>query len=252
MGSSENFFEHVPIKIQEIKYFFRQGSKTMQKKVAVVLAGSGVYDGSEINEVVLTSLALEKNNLKPVFFAPNIEAPVVDHLTGDPVDATRNVLVESARMVRGHVQDLTQLQVEAFDALVVPGGFGVAKNLSDFASTGANFTLLPAFERIAMAFRDAGKAAAYLCIAPALLPKIYPNIACTVGKDLFIDGVIMQLGGQAIETSVDACCVDRHHRVVSTAAYMSAENLVQVQAGIEATITELTVLLAAEVLEKTA
>ena len=182
-------------------------------------------------------------------FAPNIDTPV-DHLSGNPTDATRNVLAESARIVRGQVQDLAQLQVEDFEALVVPGGYGVAKNLSDFATAGADFTLLPLFERVARDFRNTGKAAAYLCIAP-VLPK-FTRTSPALGKDPFVDGVITQLGGQVVATSVEACCVDRQHKVVSTAAYMLATNLMQAKAGIDATIAELTALVAETALEKTA
>ena len=109
----------------------------MQKKVAVILSGCGVYDGAEIHESVLTLLRLDQRGAQVQCFAPNIaQHHVVNHLTGEEMSETRNVLVESARIARGEVKDLREADVNDFDALIVPGGFGSAKNLSDFAQQG--------------------------------------------------------------------------------------------------------------------
>ena len=123
-------------------------------KVAVVLAGCGVYDGSEINEAVLTLLCLEQQGASYQCFAPDVEQMhVINHLTGEPAEGeSRNVLVEAARIARGNIKGLAEAQVGEFDALVVPGGFGAAKNLSDFAVAGAAMQVQPDFLALARAF----------------------------------------------------------------------------------------------------
>ena len=75
------------------------------KKIAVVLSGSGVYDGSEIHEAVLSLLAIEKHGAQWHCFAPNInQHHVINHITGAEMDTTRNVLIESARIARAIFQ----------------------------------------------------------------------------------------------------------------------------------------------------
>ncbi|WP_287810927.1 isoprenoid biosynthesis glyoxalase ElbB, partial [Pseudomonas sp.] len=130
----------------------------MTKKVAVILSGCGVYDGAEIHESVLTLLRLNQRGAQVQCFAPNIDQMhVINHLTGEEMPETRNVLVESARIARGEVKDLADADVDHFDALVVPGGFGAAKNLSNFATQGAACTVNPQLLALAEAFAEAGK-----------------------------------------------------------------------------------------------
>ena len=127
-------------------------------KVAVVLAGCGVYDGAEINEAVLSLLCLEQQGASYECFAPNIQQMhVVNHLTGEPAEGeSRNVLVEAARIARGNIRDITEARVADFDALLVPGGFGAAKNLSNFAQTGSAIDVQSDFLQLARAFYEAG------------------------------------------------------------------------------------------------
>ena len=138
--------------------------------VAVVLAGCGVYDGAEINEAVLTLLALEQQGADYQCFAPDIEQMhVVNHLTGEVMAGEkRNVLVEAARIARGNIKPVTEARVDQFDALLVPGGFGAAKNLSDFAVKGAAMTVQPDFLKFAQAMHTAGKPIGLICIAPTM------------------------------------------------------------------------------------
>lgn len=111
----------------------------MHKKVAVILSGCGVYDGAEIHESVITLLRLDQRGAQVQCFAPNVpQLHVVDHYSGDEMDQQRNVLVEAARIARGNIKDVRELHVGEFDALIMPGGFGVAKNLSDFAISGVH------------------------------------------------------------------------------------------------------------------
>lgn len=108
------------------------------KKVAVVLSGCGVFDGSEIHEATSTLIALSMRGIAYQCFAPNIpQHQVINHLTGEEMNESRNVLVESARIARGDIKDLGDFSAEEYDAVIFPGGFGVAKNLCNLAFDGA-------------------------------------------------------------------------------------------------------------------
>jgi enhancing lycopene biosynthesis protein 2 len=210
------------------------------KNVAVVLSGCGVFDGAEINEVVLSLLALEEQGVIYQCFAPNKEQHhVIDHTSGNELKESRNVMLEAARIVRGNILPLSDLQASNFDGLVVPGGFGVAKNLSTFAFDGAEFTIDETFASVMGDFRSANKPAAYMCIAPVLLPKVYDGVRCTIGNDVETVKVIEQLGGYHVECKVDDVVVDESYKVVTTPAYMLANNILEASHGIRKLIAEL-------------
>lgn len=205
------------------------------KKVAVVLAGSGVYDGSEINEAVLTLLALEQQGASYAMFAPNIEQlHVVNHLTGEvAAGETRNVLVEAARIARGNIADLATARAEDFDALVVPGGYGAAKNLCNFAVAGADMDVQADFLRFAQAMHRAGKPIGLICIAPTMAAKICgEGVECTIGNDAEVAGAIERMGGKHIACPVDRAVVDKRNKLVTTPAYMLAGRVSEAAAGI--------------------
>ncbi|WP_411358066.1 isoprenoid biosynthesis glyoxalase ElbB [Pseudidiomarina salilacus] len=204
------------------------------KKVAVLLSGSGVFDGAEINEAVLTLLHITKQGASYQCFAPDIEQMhVVDHLRGEAGSESRNVLVESARIARGEVKPLSELNAADFDALVLPGGFGVAKNFCDFAVNGADMQVNEQVLAVGKAFVDARKPAGYMCIAPVLLPHIYgQGVRVTIGNDSEVAGAIEKMGGKHVDCPVHDIVVDDNHRLVTTPAYMLAENLVDAEKGI--------------------
>ncbi|SPP32644.1 Enhancing lycopene biosynthesis protein 2 [Arsenophonus endosymbiont of Aleurodicus floccissimus] len=201
--------------------------------VAVILSGCGYLDGAEINEVVLTLLSLEKRGVNYQCFAPDIEQyHVVNHLTGEQTSEKRNVLIESARIVRGKVKPITECDSSNFGALIVPGGFGVAKNLSTFAFEGSNFKLQPDLLKICQSF--IGKAVGYICIGPALLPIIYEkNIKLTIGNDKDTNDIIKSLGGSPVNCGVADVVVDNENKIVSTPAYMLANNINEAHQGID-------------------
>jgi enhancing lycopene biosynthesis protein 2 len=204
-------------------------------KVAVVLAGCGVYDGAEINEAVLTLLALEQQGASYQCFAPDIEQMhVVNHLTGEVMAGERrNVLVEAARIARGNVRPLSEARADEFDALLVPGGFGAAKNLSDFAIKGAAMTVQPDFLAFAQAMHRAGKPIGLICIAPTMAAAICgAGVECTIGNDREVAAAIEQMGGRHIACPVDRAVVDRDNRLVTTPAYMLAGSISEAAAGI--------------------
>ncbi|AMA64902.1 Enhancing lycopene biosynthesis protein 2 [Candidatus Arsenophonus lipoptenae] len=201
--------------------------------VAVILSGCGYLDGSEISEVILTLFSLERKGINYQCFAPNIEqCEVIDHLTGKQICEKRNVLLESARIVRGKVKSITECNALYFNALIVPGGFGVTKNLSDFASLGINFKLKIDILKICRSF--IGKAVGYICIAPILLPLIYgKNIKLTIGNNQKINDIVNSLGGVAINCTVDDIIVDIKNKVISTPGYMLANNISEAYRGID-------------------
>ncbi|WP_411359978.1 isoprenoid biosynthesis glyoxalase ElbB [Pseudidiomarina sp. YC-516-91] len=204
------------------------------KKVAVLLSGSGVFDGAEVNEAVLTLLHITKQGASYQCFAPDIEQMhVVDHLRGEAAGESRNVLVEAARIARGEVKPLSELNAADFDALILPGGFGVAKNFCDFAVNGADMQVNEQVLAVGKAFVAARKPAGYMCIAPVLLPHIYgQGVRVTIGNDSEVAGAIEKMGGKHVDCPVHDIVVDDNHRLVTTPAYMLAENLVDAEKGI--------------------
>jgi len=219
-------------------------------KIAVVLSGCGVYDGSEIHEAAAAMAAITRGEGKVEVFAPDQDQHhVVDHTKGDPMDQSRNVLVESARIARTTPRPLSELTVDQADGVIFPGGFGVAKNLSSFGFEGAEMNVDPEVERVITEFHEAGKPQGMCCIAPVLAAKV-------LGRK----GVTLTLGGQgsaeewpyqgAIDAAkgwgatmelkeVEEVCVDTDNKVVSTPAYMSGTaQFHQVQDGVSSMVQE--------------
>ncbi|KIP68400.1 isoprenoid biosynthesis glyoxalase ElbB [Vibrio alginolyticus] len=211
------------------------------KKVAVILSGSGVYDGSEIHEAVLALYAIEKAGATWHCFAPNIDQlHVINHLTGDEMDEARNVLIESARIARGNIDDVAKLNVDEYDALLLPGGFGAAKNLTDFAVSGAECSINTHVAQACRAFANAKKPAGYLCISPVIIPMIYEQgVKGTVGNDEAVSIAFNQMGGEHTTCPVEDIVFDEKHLVLSTPAYMLAENISQAASGIEKLVSKL-------------
>lgn len=211
------------------------------KNIAVILSGSGVFDGSEIYESVLTFLRLEHNGVRYQCFAPNVEQlHVINHLTGEVAEGeTRNVLVEAARLARGNVKDLAEANPDEFDALIIPGGFGAAKNLSDFAIKGHECSINPDLERFARAIHQAGKPVGLICIAPAMTPKLLgTGIQCTIGNDAGVAEAITAMGGQHTDCSVDQIVIDEANKVITTPAYMLAGSITEAASGINRLVDE--------------
>ena len=204
------------------------------KKVAVILSGCGVYDGAEIHESVITLLRLDQRGAKVQCFAPDIaQLHVINHLTGEPMPETRNVLVESARIARGEIKDIREARVEDFDALIIPGGFGAAKNLSSFATEGAACSVQADVLNLAEAFAEAGKPIGLMCISPAIAAKIYgPGVICTIGTDADTAAAVSKMGGTHQECEVSEIVEDKARKLVSTPAYMLAQSISEAASGI--------------------
>jgi enhancing lycopene biosynthesis protein 2 len=206
-------------------------------KIGVVLSGCGVYDGAEIHESVLTLLAISRHGAEAVCYAPNIpQHHVINHLTGEESGETRNVLVESARIARGNIRDLAQFNVADVDALVFPGGFGAAKNLSSFAFDGSGCTVNPQVAAAINATVAAGKPVGALCIAPAILAKVLGSVDLTIGQDDGTAAALEALGAHHKKTLQGEVVVDREKRVVTTPCYMLESTVAQIADGADAAI----------------
>ncbi|XP_048350248.1 glutamine amidotransferase-like class 1 domain-containing protein 3, mitochondrial [Sphaerodactylus townsendi] len=220
----------------------------MGKRVALVLAGCGVFDGSEVHEASAVLVHLSRAGAEVKIFAPNIEQMhVVDHLKGSPSDEKRNVLVESARLARGNIQDLAELKVGEFDAVVFPGGFGVAKNLCSWAVDGKDCTVNELVKSTLEGFHNAKKPIGLCCISPVLAAKIFPGCEVTVGYNKNVDGrfpdfetasAIEELGCKHVCKGVNEAHVDSIHKIVSTCAFMCKAPLHEIFDGIGAMVGE--------------
>ncbi len=204
------------------------------KKIAVILSGCGHQDGSEIHEATLTLWAIHKNGADFVCFAPDMEQrDVVDHRTGQPLPETRNMLVESARIARGNIRPLAEFVEDEFDGLIIPGGFGVAKNLCDFAEKGADMTVLSGVERAVMAMYRERKPIGALCIAPVILAKLLPEVVLTTGQTGGAATNIEDMGARHECVQAGQISVDRKNRVVSTPCYMLDSRIDEIAQGID-------------------
>jgi enhancing lycopene biosynthesis protein 2 len=199
-----------------------------------------VYDGSEIQEAVFTLLAIDRCGAQAVCLAPDMELDEVNHLTGQPTGAKRNVLVESARIARGKIRNIAEVKAADLDAVIFPGGFGAAKNLCNFAVKGADAAIHPEVARLLREMAAAKKPIGAICIAPALIAatlgrELKPQL--TIGNDQGTAAAIAATGSTHVDCPVTEFVVDRDNRIVSTPAYMLAERISETAEGIEKTVT---------------
>ena len=211
------------------------------KKIGVILSGCGVYDGSEIHEAVITLLAIDRAGAEAVCMAPDMaQLHVVNHRSGEvEAGASRNVLVESARIARGKIRDLATVSAADLDAVILPGGFGAAKNLSTFALAGADCALHPEVERLLKEIFAARKPIGAICISPAVLARALGKVApitVTIGNDAGTAAAIKATGAQHQDCPVREFVIDREHKIVSTPAYMLAGRISEAADGIEKTV----------------
>ncbi len=211
------------------------------KKFAVILSGCGVYDGAEIHEATLTMLAIDKLGHSYDLFAPDIKQHhVINHLTGEAVDEVRNVLVESARIARGNIKGLDKLIPEYYDGLVLPGGFGVAKNLSSFAFDGAGCEVNDDLSKVVKQFALVGKPIGALCISPAVVAAIMDGVEVTIGSDAGTAEQVEKTGATHHKTSHGEVFHDAKNNVFSTPCYMLDASISQIAEGAENIIKQMT------------
>jgi enhancing lycopene biosynthesis protein 2 len=206
------------------------------KKVALILSGCGVFDGAEIHESVLTALALDRAGAQIVYAAPDCEQfHVVNHASGEAVPGEKRfVLIESARIARGKIQAVRKLDVNELDAAVLPGGFGAAKNISTFAVKGKHATVNKEVAEFLIAMQKEGKPLGFACIAPAIAAQLFgpEGVRFTIGADPGTAKALETWGGKHVDCKVEDIVIDERLKIVTTPAYMLAERITEVEAGV--------------------
>ncbi len=211
-----------------------------KKQIAVILSGCGHQDGAEIHEATFTLWAIHKHGADYRCFAPNImQHHVLNHITGQEMDEQRNVLIESARIARGKVEDLALFDAAAVDALVIPGGVGAAKNLCTYAFDGPQCTVNKDVEQAVKAMHQAGKPLGALCIAPVLLAKVLGDISLTIGQDEDTAAQIREMGATHAPTGIGEIAVDQENKIVSTPCYMLDSRVDQIADGADSLVQAL-------------
>lgn len=203
-------------------------------KVGVILSGCGYLDGAEIHEATSVLIALAQHGVAYRCLAPRKELAVVDHVTGQATGETRDVFAESARIARGQIDDLAGVKGTDYDAFILPGGFGAAKNLCDFAMNGPACSVDPAVERVLREAHDAGRPIGFACIAPALGARVFgdEHPLLTIGHDAGTAAAIERTGARHRAVGVTEIVVDADKRFVSTPAYMENTNPAAVFEGV--------------------
>ena len=214
------------------------------KKIGVLLSGCGVNDGAEIHESVITMLALDRAGVETVMMAPNIDQMhVVNHYTGQEMDEFRNVLVESSRIARGNIKDMAEVTGNDIDALIIPGGFGVVKNLCDYAMAGSECSINPDVFRLVTEVHLLQKPIGAICIAPAMMAKILgeqdESAEMTIGSDESTANDIKTMGSKHVTCPVTEMIVDKEKKIITTPAYMEAQSIKEAAEGIEKLVVEI-------------
>ena len=202
------------------------------KKFAVVLSGCGVYDGAEIHEATLSLLAIAKQGGSYEIFAPDInQHHVINHITGEEMDEQRNVLVEAARIARGQIRNLKEFNPASFDGLLLPGGFGAAKNLSSWAFEGADASILPEVEEAVSGMVALKKPVGALCISPVILARVLGKVHLTIGNDEATIDALESIGATHVYATHGEVVVDPDHNLVTTPCYMLDATIDQIADG---------------------
>jgi enhancing lycopene biosynthesis protein 2 len=211
-----------------------------KKKFAVILSGCGVFDGAEIHEATLTLLAIARAGATYQCFAPDMKQyHVINHLTGEEMNEERNVLVESARIARGDIKPLSEYDAKEFDALIFPGGFGAAKNLSTVAFDGADATVIPEVEKAIEDTVALRKPIGALCISPAILAKVLKDVNVTIGKDKGTAEAIEAMGATHVETDHGDVVFDENKLVFTTPCYMLDATITDIDDGATNVVKEM-------------
>ena len=207
-------------------------------KVGVVLSGCGAQDGAEIHESVITLLALDRAGADVKIMAPDMnQFHVINHLTDEEMDMSRNILIESARIARGNVVDVATVTGDELDALVFPGGTGMAKNIFDYAMAGAECTIINDVQRLTMEILEAGKPLGAICIAPVMVAKILQRMGrngkVTGGCNEGISNDIQAMGIETESVGPGDIVIDEKNKIVTTPAYVEAQSIKEAAEGIE-------------------
>jgi len=214
-----------------------------KKRIGVLLSGCGVMDGSEIHEATLTLYFLDKAGAEIICMAPDKDQrDVMNHVYGEPASEKRNVLTESARIVRGKIQDVRSVKADDIDAIVIPGGFGAAKNLCSFAVDGVYNVVDENVAALLRELHENKKPIGALCIAPAVIAGVFGKTCApviTIGSDEGTAAALETMGARHKIAAVDEIVVDSKNRIVTTPCYMLGQRISEIGAGIEKLIAKI-------------
>ncbi len=207
-------------------------------KVGVVLSGCGFQDGAEIHESVLTLLSLDKAGAQVKIMAPDMnQFHVINHLDGTEMETSRNILIESARIARGNIVDVGTVSGAELDALIFPGGNGMAKNIFDYLMSGPNCEVIPDVYNLTQEMLQAGKPIGAICIAPVMMAKVLQTLGksgqLTGGCNENISADMIEMGMTAVQAGPGEIVVDEENRVVTTPAYVEANSIKEAAEGID-------------------
>ena len=222
------------------------------KKVAVLLSGNGVYDGAEIHESVLTLLALDQNQIAYQCIAPNIaQHHVIDHTTGNEMDESRNVLVEAARIARGDIKSTNEIKISDYSSLVMPGGFGAAKNLSKWAFSGPEGAIEESTKKLILEAVSAKLPIVAMCMSPVVIAKALKGssfeakltVGSTKAKSPYeieaISQGMQKIGAEAVMKTVNEVLIDENLNIITTPCYMMEASISEINQGIQEAIKAL-------------
>ncbi len=207
----------------------------MKKKIGLILSGCGKLDGSEVHESVVTILALDKKGVEIIYMAPDVDFIAADHSTGKESDELRNTIIESCRISRCEIKNIENVSASDIDALILPGGFGAAKNLCNFADKGADAVVHPQVTRLIIEMNESLKPIGAICIAPVVTAKVlgHKKIRVTIGNDMATASAIETMGCKHVECKVENIVTDDAQKIVTTPAYMLGPSIKDIAQGIE-------------------
>jgi enhancing lycopene biosynthesis protein 2 len=246
MTTKENSFSSSESKrrqISETHFLHITGEIVLKKKIGVLLSGCGVMDGSEIHEATLTLFFLDKQGAEIVCMAPNKDqADVMNHAAGAPAQEKRNALVEAARIARGKILDVKTVKAADLDGIIIPGGSGAAKNLCTFAKDGSNCRVDENVAQLLWDLHRSRKPIGALCIAPALIARVFgadisPEL--TIGTDDGTAAALEKMGARHKKALADEIVVDGKNKIVTTPCYMLAQSIKEVGAGVEKLVAQI-------------
>jgi enhancing lycopene biosynthesis protein 2 len=213
--------------------------------IGVLLSGNGVYDGAEIQEAVLTLLAIDEMGWNAVCIS--VDKPqhhVINHLTGEVMDESRNMLVEAARIARGQVIRIDEISPADIDALIIPGGFGSAKNFTSWAFDGPAGTILPEVKLLLVNLVNVGKPIVALCVSPVVIAKafegstIHPTLSLGSSSepspyDIYgFNAGLEQTGAVTEERTIREVLIDPVNRIICAPCYMMNARITEIYANI--------------------
>jgi enhancing lycopene biosynthesis protein 2 len=213
-------------------------------KFAIILSGCGQHDGSETHETVLTLLSMDQQGVEWDAFAPDIiSSRIINHINEEVIaDEKRSVLQESARLTRGKIKPLSELNVTDYDAIVFPGGIGAVTVLCDWYNKADEFTFNQELDSVIKTAVKLNTPLGFICIAPMMIAKIYKNAIFTIGNDADLAKAIEKTGNKHENCKASDVVVDTKHKLVSTPANMVAKSIDEVYKGIYKLIQELVTL----------